>query len=147
MSGESVDEYVRRAVAARLSWDLEHSGDPADAPLLQLLEEMRGGTRINAMSIRHPALADPARLQALRSTGLLDSEPDPSYDRIVSAAAEALGVSNAAISLIDEDRQFFKSALGLDADVRETPCPAPCASTPSSPPSRWSSRTPESTHC
>ncbi|MBA2644756.1 MAG: GAF domain-containing protein, partial [Solirubrobacterales bacterium] len=64
------------------------------------------------------------RLQALQRTGLLDSVAEESFDRITRIAASALGVPVALVSLVDEDRQFFKSCLGLPrpwADTRETP--------------------------
>jgi GAF domain-containing protein len=120
-AGESIEVYVQRAVAARLRSDLESSGDPEYAVLLELLNRIVDNTATGSVSSLHPVLDDPARLQALRDTGLLDSDADPSYDHIVSMAVEALGASAAAISLVDDHRQFFKSVLGLPAGVRETP--------------------------
>jgi GAF domain len=70
------------------------------------------------------AVQDPSRLTALRDTGLLDSDPDPSFDRHVRLAAEVLNVPIALVSLIDEDRQFLKSCIGIEeplASERETP--------------------------
>lgn len=120
-AGESIDVYVQRAVAARLRNDLESSGDPEHAVLLDLLTRIAENTATGTVSSLHPVLDDPARLKALRDTGLLDSDADPSYDRIVSMAVQALGVSSAAISLVDDHRQFFKSVIGLPDGVRETP--------------------------
>jgi GAF domain-containing protein len=120
-AGESIDVYVQRAVAARLRSDLEAAGDSDEAVLLDLLTRIAENTAPGHVSSLHPVLDDPARLKALRDTGLLDSEADPSYDSIVSMAVEALGVSAAAISLVDDHRQFFKSVLGLPEGVRETP--------------------------
>ena len=57
------------------------------------------------------------RLAALRATGLLDSPPEVSFDRLVRLAARLTGASGAAVSLIDEDRQFFKAALGLNEEM------------------------------
>ena len=59
------------------------------------------------------------RLAALEASGILDSEPEPSFDRITRLAAQSLDVPIALISLVDRDRQWFKSALGLG--VAETP--------------------------
>ena len=59
------------------------------------------------------------RLAALVNYGILDSEFEESFDRITRLAAQVFGVPVALISLIDSDRQWFKSAIGLD--VRETP--------------------------
>ena len=70
------------------------------------------------------AVQDPARVGALRGTGLLDSEPDPAFDRHVRLAAEVLNAPVALVSLVDEDRQFLKSCIGVDepiASERETP--------------------------
>lgn len=69
-------------------------------------------------------MRDPTRLLALRRSGLLDSGPEESFDRITRIASSALGVPVSLVSLVDEDRQFFKSCLGLPstwAEARETP--------------------------
>ena len=63
--------------------------------------------------------AEPARLTALRESQILDTPPDDAYDDIVRLAAHLCGAPIAAVSLVDSDRQWFKSILGLDA--RETP--------------------------
>ncbi|MDQ2660150.1 MAG: GAF domain-containing protein, partial [Verrucomicrobiota bacterium] len=65
-----------------------------------------------------------ARLAALRGTGLLDSPPEHLFDLITNLAAKALDVPIVLMSLVDADRQFFKSQCGLPAAVaekRETP--------------------------
>ena len=61
--------------------------------------------------------------KVLHETGLLDSEPEPVFDRLTSIAARALNVPVSLISLIDNDRQYFKSQCGLGeplASRRET---------------------------
>lgn len=55
------------------------------------------------------------RLDALRSTALLDSAPEPAFDRITRLVARALDVPIALISLVDEKRQWFKSRIGVEA--------------------------------
>ena len=70
------------------------------------------------------ALGDPARLAALRQTALLDSSPEEAFDRLTRLTAHVLNASVALISLVDADRQFFKSSRGLPeprASRRETP--------------------------
>jgi GAF domain-containing protein len=70
------------------------------------------------------ALADAGRLAALASTGLLDSDAEPSFDRLTRLAAKFLGTPVALVSLVEADRQFFKSCIGLPepwASRRETP--------------------------
>lgn len=54
------------------------------------------------------------RLSALKATKLLDTEPEERFDRVTRLAANALGVEVALVSLIDEDRQWFKSKHGTD---------------------------------
>ena len=54
-----------------------------------------------------------ARLRALHATGLLDSEPDELFDRITRIACASLNVPVALISLVDAERQWFKSACGI----------------------------------
>jgi GAF domain-containing protein len=69
-------------------------------------------------------LADPARLEALRETALLDSPAEGAFDRLTRLAARLLRAPVALVSLVDVDRQFFKSCVGLPgpfAEARETP--------------------------
>ncbi len=67
-----------------------------------------------------------ARLTTLRRYAILDTDREAVFDRIASLAARQFKVPIALVSLVDEDRQWFKAACGLD--VRETPRdPAFCA--------------------
>src|SRR3954464_7514005 len=69
-------------------------------------------------------LSHPGRLEALRATALLDSPPEEAFDRLTRLASHALNVPVALVSLVDEDRQFFKSCIGLPepwASRRGTP--------------------------
>src|SRR6185312_9431891 len=66
----------------------------------------------------------PDRLAAVRRTALLDTPPEESFDRITRMAARLLGAPIALVSLVTDDRQFFKSATGLPepwASRRGTP--------------------------
>ncbi|SMB97242.1 putative bifunctional diguanylate cyclase/phosphodiesterase [Deinococcus hopiensis] len=60
-----------------------------------------------------------ARLAELHRFGILDTLPEPQFDRIVALAARYLNMPMAAVSLVDRDRQWFKSRLGIE--VTETP--------------------------
>jgi diguanylate cyclase (GGDEF)-like protein/PAS domain S-box-containing protein len=60
-----------------------------------------------------------ARLAALREYAVLDTETEVTYDEIVRLAAFICGTPIAAITVVDADRQWFKSSLGLD--FQETP--------------------------
>ncbi|MDP3489240.1 MAG: ATP-binding protein [Phenylobacterium sp.] len=55
------------------------------------------------------------RLRSLRSYGVLDTLPEEAFDRLTSLAAELFDSPIALVSLIDEQRQWFKSHHGLDA--------------------------------
>ncbi len=59
------------------------------------------------------------RLAALRSYDILDSPREDAFDDITRLIAHVCQVPIAVINLIDEDRQFFMSEIGLG--VRETP--------------------------
>jgi len=59
------------------------------------------------------------RLEAVRRYGVLDTLPEQSFDRFTRIAAKLFDTPVSAISLIDEERQWFKSCIGLDK--RETP--------------------------
>lgn len=59
-----------------------------------------------------------SRLKELRSYEILDTLPDQDYDDLVKLAAEICAVPISAVSLVDTNRQWFKSILGLD--VHET---------------------------
>ncbi len=54
------------------------------------------------------------RLQALFKTGLLDTPPEARFDRLTSIARQSFGVEIALVSLVDRERQWFKSAQGVD---------------------------------
>ncbi len=59
------------------------------------------------------------RLAALRSLGLLDTPPEQRFNRITRTAARIFNVPIALVSLVDAERQWFKSRYGLHAS--ETP--------------------------
>ena len=59
------------------------------------------------------------RLCALHTLNLLDSLPESRFDRLTRLAKQLFQVPIALVSLVDSDRQWFKSRQGLDAS--ETP--------------------------
>lgn len=64
------------------------------------------------------------RLNALLRTELLDTPAEEAFDRLTRLAARLLDVPVSLVSLVDKDRQFFKSHCGLPepwASARETP--------------------------
>jgi PAS domain S-box-containing protein len=60
-----------------------------------------------------------SRLDALKSLDILDSEPEEFFDTITKIASTIVQVPISLVSLIDKDRQWFKSKQGID--VSETP--------------------------
>ena len=55
------------------------------------------------------------RIAALRRYDILDTEPEAAFDRMVQLATYICQTPIAAISLVDEQRQWFKAITGLDA--------------------------------
>ncbi|MEO0511735.1 MAG: PAS domain-containing protein [Planctomycetota bacterium] len=53
------------------------------------------------------------RLASLRACGILDTPPDPAFDSLTRLAANLLKVPICGVSLIDENRQWFKSRVGI----------------------------------
>jgi PAS domain S-box-containing protein len=59
------------------------------------------------------------RLKKLESLDILDTADEQSFDDVTTLASFMLGTPIAAVSLVAEDRQFFKSRRGID--TRQTP--------------------------
>jgi DNA-binding CsgD family transcriptional regulator len=73
---------------------------------------------------REAILEEPGRLAELHALHLLDTPPELSFDRLTRLAARLLRCETALVCLVDDHRQFFKSAIGLPepwASQRETP--------------------------
>ncbi len=62
---------------------------------------------------------DAERLAAIREYEIIGTEPEPAFDDLARLAAHICGTPIALINLIDTNRQWFKSKLGLD--VTELP--------------------------
>jgi phosphoribosyl 1,2-cyclic phosphodiesterase/DNA-binding response OmpR family regulator len=84
-------------------------------------------TRIRAWALRQacrwigaPRPPDePARLRTLHELGLLDTPPEERFDRLTRLARRVFDVPMALVTLVDAERQWFKSRAGVD--VAETP--------------------------
>jgi GAF domain-containing protein len=61
------------------------------------------------------------RLEAVRALELLDTPQEERFDRITRTARRLLHVPISLVTLIDADRQWFKSCQGVELDFRETP--------------------------
>lgn len=90
-----------------------------DAALRRHLGRTDSGTRVP------PAvLGDANRMRALNESQLLDSPRDEWFDRITRLATKLVGAPVAFVSVVDHDRQFFKSDAGAEggwAVARQTP--------------------------
>jgi hypothetical protein len=125
VAGVSAAQFVRDATVLRIAYLMGRRGEPA-------IEETL--TRLTGLPERDEGPPPPAdvlavvrdaeRLRSLRATGLLDSPQQDAFDRHARIASEALDAPVALVSLVEEDRQFFKSCLGLPEpwqSERQTP--------------------------
>ncbi len=118
--GVSVAQFVRDAALLRVASVMARRGEEgAD----DTLERLAAGA-LRRRSRLAPAARDPRRLEAVRESGLLDSPREASFDRLTRVAATALNAPIALVSIVDEDRQFLKSCVGVAepwASRREMP--------------------------
>lgn len=63
--------------------------------------------------------AESVRLATLREYRIMDTAPEPAFDRVTKMVADLYDAPIALVSLVDDCRQWFKSSYGLDA--AETP--------------------------
>jgi phosphoserine phosphatase RsbU/P len=57
--------------------------------------------------------AETGRMQAVDRYRILDSEPEPAFDRIARIAARCFGAQAASVTITDSDRIWFKASHGL----------------------------------
>ena len=80
----------------------------------------RSARRLPRESRPMDALDDERRLAALRALAVLDTPPEPVFDAITALAAQVCEVPIALVSLVELERQWFKSNVGLPG-VTQTP--------------------------
>jgi GAF domain-containing protein len=128
--GVSAAQFIRESTIMRTAYLMGQRGDTAFEDAVGRARrpdaEARdnGARRRQALLDAAAAVNDSDRLDALHATGLLDSEVSPSFDRLARLASKVLNAPVALVSLVDSDRQFFKSCLGLPepwASQRGTP--------------------------
>lgn len=61
------------------------------------------------------AIHDPARLESVRATGLLDTGPEEAFDQLARLACRVLDTPFAFVTLVDDTRSFWKACIGVDA--------------------------------
>ena len=79
---------------------------------------------ISRATLGHPTLLDERRLSALRAMALMDTPTEDMFDNLTHLATRLLGAPVSLISLVDGNRQWFKSIVGLPdpwASRRQTP--------------------------
>ena len=121
--GVSAAQFIRDATIMRAAYAMGQRGDPdfeaalgqAPASAAHAGDDapQNGAARRQALLDAAAAARDSDRVGALQATGLLDSDVDPAFDRHARLAAQVLNAPVALVSLVDADRQFFKSCLGL----------------------------------
>jgi GAF domain-containing protein len=120
--GISAAQFVRDSTILRIAFLAAGRGD---AEAQATLAEVAAGALAERGEGPAPGVEDPARLAAVRATGLLDAPASsPSLDRLARLAARVLDAPVALVSLVDRDRQVFAGCIGLDepwASRRETP--------------------------
>jgi sigma-B regulation protein RsbU (phosphoserine phosphatase) len=61
-------------------------------------------------------VVEPTRLEAVFASGLLDSERESAFDDLTALAATVIGVPFAFVTVVDDQRSFWKSAFGIPSD-------------------------------
>ncbi|MDN3265763.1 SpoIIE family protein phosphatase [Streptomyces sp. CSDS2] len=59
-------------------------------------------------------MSEARRMEAVRRYDILDTPPDGAFDRVAALAARLFDVPVATVTIVDEDRIWFKAAHGLD---------------------------------
>jgi GAF domain-containing protein len=120
--GVSAAQYVRDATILRTAYAMGQRGDAefeeaiaraAGRPEPAEPEPLDDVQRRRALLDAAAAVEDQDRLDALHATGLVDSDVTPSFDRLARLASHVLHAPVALVSLVDRDRQFFKSCIGM----------------------------------
>src|ERR1700712_3974752 len=114
--GVSAAQFIRDATVTRTALDAGRRKDPeATAALATLSAGRRRQRQAGGAGGYDPAapLAEPQRLAILRQSSLFDATADPTFDPYTNPAAKILNAPIALVSLLDEDRQLFKSRVGL----------------------------------
>jgi len=94
--------------------------DAPDAPIWGMIPTRPASAREKVSRRRLPmAITKPAneeaRVIALDKYAILDTDPEQFFDDLTLLASHVCNTPIALISLVDEDRQWFKSRVGLDA--------------------------------
>lgn len=105
MCGTSVHGGAPRIAAIGIWW----SGRGAIIAQERRTDAFPGRTKTLTIS------NEPARLAALNRYRILDTEPERAFDDLTMLASHICGTPMALITLVDADRQWFKSRIGITA--------------------------------
>ena len=125
------EDVVARDIPLVVVSDEEHLSAKAVSDwLIKPFSSAYARTRIRACLLRTTCRWERAltsqneeqRLASLHGLSILDTPPEERFDRITRLAASIFNTPMASITLVDRDRQWFKSSYGLDAveSSRET---------------------------
>lgn len=109
IASTAIPQWLERLILHLLQKDPAHRPQTADEVISQF-------DRSQLKVATPPNEAD--RLAALKQLHILDTDPEQVFDDLTSLASYICGTPLAAISLVDEDRQWFKSKVGMS--TRET---------------------------
>jgi hypothetical protein len=110
----SVSQFVRDAALLRVGYLAGARGDDDGLVTIgDLAMRSDGARRRFSSEERRNKLEDPARLEAIDSTGLVEVPEDPVLHRLTRLAARALAAPVALLSFVGSDRQFFAASYGL----------------------------------
>lgn len=96
---------------------------PADLIVTSLAQARERITHLAVSPIETPMvpapvpICEPERLAALKQLNILDTAPEDTFDRVTRRLADAFDAPIALLTLINEYRQFWKSAVGLPEDL------------------------------
>ena len=120
--GISAAQFVRDATIVRLAFLAGRRGDSDAEQSIEAIAER--AARRHHGPVASAAVRAPDRIAELHRTQLLDRPPQENFDRLTRLTATVLNVPVALVSLVDCDRQFFTSCLGLPepwASDRQSP--------------------------
>lgn len=105
---------------------------PAAAAVATALQAVVVDQAVHARTVDASALApdEAIRLAAVRRYNVLDTAPEETFDRIARLASRVLDVPVAIVSIVDVDREWFKSHRGLPSDLVEIDRDVALCSTP-----------------
>ena len=79
-----------------------------------LAAQSKNQNRFSVSTVNGTIVDNTDRLRTLAQYEIMDTPAEPSYDRVTELAAYVLDAPIALVSLIDDHRQWFKSARGVD---------------------------------